>query len=95
LVGASGAISGVIAYYAVVFPDAVLGTYLRILRIPVKWFAFTAVTGFIVWLVIQVFLAILQNSKMTYISAGAHLGGAFAGLVAGIVVRIRRAEPGS
>jgi membrane associated rhomboid family serine protease len=74
LVGASGAISGLMAFYALRFPRARLaimfGMWLRFgfLRIPV-WVAV------IFWLAVQALGAYVQRSGCSSVSAFAHLGG--------------------
>ena len=76
-VGASGGISGLMAFYALRFPRAKL--HLRfflmwVFRLPFwLWFLF--------WVGLQVLGAFEQASGMSAISAAAHLGGATMGLV--------------
>jgi membrane associated rhomboid family serine protease len=78
-VGASGGISGVLAFYALKFPGARLGwlfwLYLvpRMLRIPAwGWFA--------IWMLLQLVGLSHQMSGVTRVSAAAHLGGVAAGV---------------
>jgi membrane associated rhomboid family serine protease len=75
-VGASGGISGVLAFYALQFPKVRLAFFLRFcwLRIP-AWGAFA------LWVLLQVITAIEQVSGMTQISGLAHLGGVAVGFV--------------
>lgn len=79
-IGASGGISGVIAFYALQFPHARLGLYWRFVfyfrRILMPaWFAF------LLWMALQIVMACMQVSGYSSVSALAHLGGATAGFV--------------
>ena len=76
LIGASGAISGVIAYYALQFPKTRLGVLFFF-----KWFRIPAAVMMVLWLTVQVFGAINQMSGNGHVSALAHLGGASVGLL--------------
>jgi membrane associated rhomboid family serine protease len=78
-VGASGGISGIIALYALAFPDAKLGRFLRV-GYYFRWIQFSAKWGFLFWLLLQVITAGLQLSGRTHVSALAHLGGAVVGV---------------
>ena len=73
-IGASGGISGIIAFYALRFPSARLGIMLRYFLI-FRWIQFPAWAGFVAWLVLQIILAIEQVQGVTNVSALAHLGG--------------------
>lgn len=75
LVGASGAISGVIVFYGLRFPQAKL-RYFRFF----KWFSMPALAGTGFWLVTQLLAARSQLSGSSDVSALAHLGGAVVGL---------------
>lgn len=79
MVGASGGISGIIALYALAFPDAKLGRFLR-LGYYFRWIQFSAKWGFAFWLLLQVITAALQVAGQTHVSALAHLGGAVVGV---------------
>ena len=74
LVGASGAISGLIAFYALRFPGARLALVFRLfwrfafLKVPV-------IVAAVVWLLLQVLGAFSQRGGCTRVSAFAHLGG--------------------
>jgi membrane associated rhomboid family serine protease len=76
LVGASGGISGVIAYYALQFPKTRLGVLFFF-----KWFRIPAAVMMVLWLTAQVFGAINQAAGAGHVSALAHLGGASVGLL--------------
>jgi membrane associated rhomboid family serine protease len=54
-VGASGGISGIIALYALAFPHARLGLFMRY-----TWVTFSARVGFFAWLTFQ-FLGMLRQ----------------------------------
>lgn len=73
-VGASGGISGVLAYYAFRFPRVRLG----LLFYFVFWLRISALTCFIVWVVLQLLGAYLATGGVAYT---AHLGGAVIGIV--------------
>ena len=93
LVGASGGISGLFAYYALALPKVRLdltvmggrstrtfGVYQ--LRIPVRW-------AFGLWILAQFFFATSGAAVVTNVAYGAHLGGALAGLLWWVFERMR------
>ena len=97
-VGTSGFISGVIAMYAVLYPEVRI-----LMRLPVRHFHVHGLFGvpacvtFLLWLIFQTVMTLVD----TKVSVGggtayaAHLGGAITGLVCGVmmhIVRARRAE---
>ncbi|TAG09597.1 MAG: rhomboid family intramembrane serine protease [Verrucomicrobia bacterium] len=90
--GASGAISGILGAYLVLFPrNQVMAIFLfRIVQIPALW-----VLG--LWVVMQIFSGFGTLSSVGEtggVAYGAHLGGFFAGLAMGIFARIMiREEP--
>ncbi len=75
-VGASGGISGVIAYYALKFPRVRLGFMLWF-----RWFRMPAWLLFILWIGLQIFGAWQQQIGASDVSAYAHLGGATVGVL--------------
>lgn len=75
-IGASGGISGVIAFYALQFPRARLGFFVRFYWINVP--AWAALVG---WLLLQGWHAYQQVAGFSNISALAHLGGALVGFL--------------
>ena len=85
-VGASGGISGVIAFYALRFPKARLGIMLRYF-ILFRWFYMPAWFAFILWLLLQSAMAFVQVTGSGNVSALAHLGGAAAGVLVWIAWR--------
>jgi membrane associated rhomboid family serine protease len=75
-VGASGGISGILAYYCLRFPKARVGIilYFRWVRLPVG-------IMFALWVFLQVILAYRQVLGFSNVSALAHLGGASIGVL--------------
>jgi membrane associated rhomboid family serine protease len=85
-VGASGGISGIIAFYALKFPRARLGIMFRYFVI-FRWIFMPAYVAMILWLLLQFLLAGMQISGATNVSALAHLGGAAVGVAAWVACR--------
>ena len=85
-VGASGGISGVIVFYALIFPRARLGILLQA-WFAYSWLNFPAYFGLICWLVFQSAVAYMQVNGLGNISGLAHLGGAGVGLCAWLLWR--------
>ncbi len=79
-IGPSGGISGVIVYYALQFPRARLGFFVR-WGYFFRWFYMPAWTALICWLLLQAFGAYQQVTGFSNVSALAHLGGASVGLL--------------
>lgn len=75
-IGASGGISGVIAYYALRFPRAHIG-----LLILLRWVRLPVLVLFLLWVLWQLFGAYMQLSGFSSVSAFAHLGGAAVGVL--------------
>lgn len=75
-IGASGGISGVLAYYCLRFPHASVGmiVYYHWVRIPI-W----AMFGF--WVILQGVEAYMQHAGLSNVAAFAHLGGAAIGVL--------------
>ncbi len=88
LVGASAGISGVLAYYACRLPHARIGL-LAIYAYRASWLRLPAWGAFVLWLLLQFYLAIEQNQGLGSVSAGGHLGGALVGLLLGFGARRR------
>jgi membrane associated rhomboid family serine protease/Zn-finger nucleic acid-binding protein len=74
-IGASGGISGLIAFYALQFPHARLGFWLRF-----RWVQMPAWVALILWILLQGFGAYMQLSGFSHVAALAHIGGALSGL---------------
>lgn len=92
MVGASGAVSGVLGFYLVIWPRARVLVVLPILpffllRIPAGW-----LLGF--WFAGQLGGALLAPSEVGGIAFWAHVGGFLLGVSVGIVCRARPAPPG-
>jgi membrane associated rhomboid family serine protease len=78
MVGASGAISGVLGAYLLLFPHArvlvllPLGFYARLVQLPAMW-----VLGF--WFVLQIINSVMTAADRGGVAWGAHIGGFVAG----------------
>jgi membrane associated rhomboid family serine protease/Zn-finger nucleic acid-binding protein len=79
-IGASGGISGIIAFYALKFPHARLGILLRY-YIYFRWIQFPAWMALLLWLLLQVWGAFQQVTGFSNVSSLAHLGGLAVGFV--------------
>jgi membrane associated rhomboid family serine protease len=88
-IGASGGISGVLAYYCLRFPHATVGLFVHYhwVRVPV-WVMFG------LWVLYQCFLAYMQRAGVSNVAAFAHLGGAAVGVLFWLLTRasLARAE---
>jgi membrane associated rhomboid family serine protease len=89
-VGASGGISGVIAFYALRFPKTKLSMMFWFIK--PFWFSMSAIWLFFLWIVLQVVISGQQVAGLSDISGGAHLGGAFVGFVAWLLWRLGGGE---
>ena len=87
-VGASGFISGIIAAYAVFFPDVTISLCLRYLLI-FRWIGIPAWGAFILWLLFQGAMMLLSFHVEAGVAYSAHLGGALFGLAVGFLLRNR------
>ena len=92
VVGASAAISGVIAYYAVAFPGARLGLYYRYGYRHLQWLRIPVVVAFILWLFLHLMGAYEQVVGISNVSSAAHLGGAAVGFLAALCIRLQRSR---
>lgn len=79
-IGASGGISGLIAFYALAFPHARIGVIYRFI-LPIRWVYFPAWVGFCVWVFLQSLGVWQQVAGFSNVSALAHLGGAAVGIL--------------
>ena len=79
-IGASGAISGIIAYYALAFPKAKISLLFWIFLYP-RWIKLSAFWLFIIWVGLQLMGVVEQASGLSNVSALAHIGGALTGVV--------------
>jgi membrane associated rhomboid family serine protease len=80
-VGASGGISGIIAFYALQFPRARLGFLFRY-YVHFRWLQIPAWGALVLWLGVQSLGVSLELSGHSHVAATAHLGGAFIGFIA-------------
>jgi membrane associated rhomboid family serine protease len=83
LIGASGAVSGVLASYLLLYPKARIWILL-FLRIPLPISAFWALSG---WFVLQIVSAFLATQDDLQVAWWAHIGGFLAGLALTFVLR--------
>jgi membrane associated rhomboid family serine protease len=79
-IGASGGISGIIAFYALEFPRARMGFFV-FARFSIGWIQIPAWAALVMWLLLQCFIAYAQVAGFGHVSALAHLGGATTGFV--------------
>ncbi len=79
-IGASGGISGVLAFYALQFPRARLRVLIRY-WMRFGWIRVPAWVFFVFWLILQYFAAGDQIEGVGNVAALAHLGGVLAGLL--------------
>jgi membrane associated rhomboid family serine protease len=75
-IGASGGISGLLAYYTLKFPNASLGIMIRFVWVPLPAWLF-----FGLWIIIQLGGAAQQMGGVGNVASLAHLGGVGAGVV--------------
>ena len=96
MIGASGAISGVLGAYMLLYPHArilvlvPLGFYMQMMKIPAGW-----VLGF--WFVLQLLSSVLTGSEGGGVAWFAHIGGFLAGMVLVPVLKrkqVRLFQPG-
>jgi membrane associated rhomboid family serine protease len=85
LIGASGAVSGVLASYLLLYPRARVWILL-FLRIPLPISAFWALSG---WFVLQLVSAVISTQDDVQVAWWAHIGGFLAGLLFTFVLRSR------
>lgn len=85
-IGASGAISGVLGAYLVLFPNAkvmtlmLFGFFTRITRISAKWYL-------PFWFIFQNVLPVLIGSSGSGVAFFAHIGGFLVGLLSGLIYK--------
>lgn len=91
LVGASGAIAGVLAYYALIFPQARVGLFVGY-RWVFRWCRISAIWALVLYVGMQLLGACVQRQGVGSVSSFGHLGGLSVGLIAGLWERRRPAE---
>jgi membrane associated rhomboid family serine protease len=85
-IGASGAISGVLGAYLILFPNAkvvtllFMGFFTRIIRISAKWYL-------PFWFIFQNVLPVLIGSSGSGVAFFAHIGGFLIGLLSGFIYK--------
>ena len=82
-VGASGGISGILAYYCLRFPHARVG----IVLFWVRWIRMPVGAMFILWILLQIIMAMKQAVGVGNVAVFAHLGGAAVGVLFWLVTR--------
>jgi len=85
-IGASGGISGIMAFYALRFPKARV-SLLLVWFLPNSWLRLSARWMFALWIVQQCFVIWQQVNGYGNVSAAAHLGGVAVGVLAWFVFR--------
>ncbi len=91
-VGASAAISGVIAYYAILFPYARIGFMIRIFLLFGPWVRVPAYQALVLFVAAQIAGTVLQLMGFSGVSYLGHLGGLGVGILAGLWARLGRRE---
>ncbi|MFZ5677220.1 MAG: rhomboid family intramembrane serine protease [Pseudomonadota bacterium] len=85
LIGASGAVSGVLASYLLLYPKARVWILL-FMRIPLPISAFWALSG---WFALQLLSIFISSGDELQVAWWAHIGGFLAGLILTFVLRSR------
>ncbi len=85
LIGASGAVSGVLAAYLLLYPKARIWILL-FMRIPLPISAFWALSG---WFALQLLSLFISSEDELQVAWWAHIGGFLAGLILTFVLRSR------
>jgi membrane associated rhomboid family serine protease len=83
LIGASGAMSGVLAAYLVLYPKARIWILL-LMRLPIKIPAWIVLGG---WFALQFVMLLSQDSEAQSVAWWAHIGGFCAGLALTLILR--------
>lgn len=90
-VGASGGISGVMAFYALRFRHQQLAVMFWFF-FKTYWLRMSAFIMFVIWVVLQLFIAGQQAAGITDISGAAHLGGALGGVFVWLIWRLNHGK---
>lgn len=88
-IGASGGISGVLAFYAIAFPGTRLGIFL-ISFVKVGWARVPAMGFFLFWAALQLWGGFSQIDGIGSVSYLSHLGGVVVGVVFAGIWRVSR-----
>jgi membrane associated rhomboid family serine protease/Zn-finger nucleic acid-binding protein len=86
-IGASGGIAGVIAFYALKFPQVRLAFLMRWGFVWFRWIRMPAWFALVLWILVQFLGAWQQKAGISSVSAFAHLGGAAVGFIAWLLWR--------
>ena len=89
-IGASGGISGVLAYYCLRFPRARVGIILFFVR----WIRMPAGGLLILWILLQIITAMKNSLGIANVAVFAHLGGAAVGVLFWLFTRQTFSEAG-
>lgn len=92
-IGASGGISGIIAFYALQFPRARLGFLLLTHFWRYHWLQLPAWGAFVLWVMLQIWISLQQAHGFSDVSGAAHLGGATVGFFAWLFWKRLEAKP--
>lgn len=90
MVGASGAISGVLGFYLIWFPHHIVKVWVFLFPIYIGVVRIGAVIVLMMFLLIDNLLPFLFNSGAGGVAHGAHIGGFIAGMLAAFALRGRR-----
>lgn len=90
-IGASGGISGVMAFYALRFRGNQLAVMFWFI-VKTYWLRMSAILMFGIWVVLQFVVAGQQVAGISNVSGGAHLGGALAGAFVWLVWRLSQGK---
>lgn len=78
-IGASGGISGVLAFYALAFAERKISILWHYQFRGFRWIEMSAWTAFGLWFMLQLFSTVQQLTGLGHVSALAHMGGVIAG----------------
>jgi membrane associated rhomboid family serine protease len=88
LVGASGAISGVIGYYAIAFPRAQIGVMPSIIFLAIGMVRMPAIVALLFFIALQIVGAWAEIIGLSGVASLAHLGGLGVGVAFGAAARV-------
>jgi len=88
LVGASGAISGVLGFYLVWFPRHVVKIWVFLIPFYIGVVRFSATIVLIMYLVLDNLLPMLMSAGQGGVAHGAHIGGFLAGMAAAFAMQL-------
>jgi membrane associated rhomboid family serine protease/Zn-finger nucleic acid-binding protein len=91
VVGASAGISGVVAYYSIMFPKKKLGFFIRV-RWKFAWYRIPVWLFFSFWVLMQILIVRGQLLGQSDVSGLGHLGGILVGVFIALYVKFGREE---